>query len=67
MYTEFNYKTKRALIEDFKKGDSIRVFQPGGIFPGSTDGSIALEGPHYVPHKWYASAEIKDSVIISVK
>lgn len=68
MYTVKNYQTKKALIEDFKAGVEIRVFQPGGMFAGQTDGNIGLEGPHYPkPHKWYASATIKDSIIIKVK
>jgi len=66
MYTEKNYRSKKELKEDFAAGVSIRVFQPGP-FPGKTDGRICLEGPHYPePHKWYASAEIKDSIIIKV-
>jgi hypothetical protein len=45
----------------------VTVFQPGP-FPGATNGSIALEGPHYPQaHTWYASAVIKDSVIVSIK
>lgn len=68
MYTTTNYKTKKALIEDFKKGIKIFVYQPGSFFPSQTDGIIAIEGPHFPqPHKWYATATIKDRVIISVK
>jgi hypothetical protein len=68
MYTDKNYQTKKQLIEDFKAGKQIGVFQPGGMFPGKTDGQICIEGPHYPqPHKWYASAEIKNSIIIKVK
>ena len=68
MYTETNFKSKKALKEAVKAGQKVRVFQPGGMFPGATQGSIALEGPHYPQaHTWYASAVIKDSVIVSVK
>ena len=67
MYTTQNYRTKKALKEDLAAGKKISVFQPGP-FPGATDGSIALEGPHYPePHKWYASAKIKEGYIVSVK
>ena len=46
-------------------GIEIRTFQPGGMFEGKKNGSVALEGPHYpAPHTWYASAEIKDGVIV---
>ena len=65
MYTETNYKTKKALQEAFASGKAIGVYQPGGFFEGKTDGKIALEGPHYPkPHMWYVGAVIKDSVIV---
>ncbi len=47
----------------------ITVFQPGP-FGGNepTDGSVALEGPHYPePHRWYASAVLKDGKVVKVK
>ena len=67
MYTFTNYKTKKAMREAFKAGKKIEVFQPGGFFPGKTDGQVTLEGPHYPePHRWYASVEIKDSVITRI-
>ena len=68
MYTVTNYRTKKALLEDFKAGKQIETFQPGGMFPPTRNGSICIEGPHYPePHKWYASAVVKDGVIIKVK
>jgi len=68
MYTVTNYRTKKALKEAFKAGEIIEVYQPGGIFPGKTDGDICIEGPHYPePHRWYAGAVIKDSIIIKLK
>jgi hypothetical protein len=68
MYCVTNYKTKKALIADFKAGKSIEVYQPGGFFTSKRDGSVAIEGPHYPqPHRWYASANIKDGIITSVK
>lgn len=66
MYTEINFKTKKALKEAVKAGKQIEVYQPGP-FPGKTDGNVSLEGPHFPePHRWYASAFIKDSIIVSV-
>jgi len=68
MYATKNYQTKKELIEDFKAGKKITVFQPGGIFPSQKDGQITIEGPHYPqPHKWYASATIQDGVVIKIK
>jgi len=65
MYTDINFKTKKALKEAVASGQQITVFQPGP-FPGKRDGQIALEGPHYpAPHSWYASATIKDGVIVT--
>ena len=69
MYTETNYRTKKALVEDVKAGKKVRVYQPGGIFPSQRDGSrVSIEGPHYPePHRWYASATIENGVIIKVR
>lgn len=65
MYTTTNYKTKKALKEASKNGETIATFQPGGMFPAKTDGTISLEGPHYPqPHTWYASAVVKDGLIV---
>ena len=67
MYTFTNYKTKKAMREAFKAGKKIEVFQPSGFFPRKTDGQVTLEGPHYPePHRWYASVEIKNSVITRI-
>ena len=65
MYTRTNFKTKKALREAVKAGEEIEVYQPGGMFPGASDGLTVIEGPHYPePHRWYASVEIEDSVIV---
>lgn len=67
VYTTTNFKTKKALIERFKGGTPISVYQPGG-FAGKTDGDVAIEGPHYPEaHKWYAQATIVDGIITKVK
>jgi hypothetical protein len=67
MYATGNPKTKKALKEAVNSGKPVTVFQPGGIFPGKTDGEVTVEGPHYPkPHRWYARVIIKDSVITKV-
>jgi|TARA_Y100000310_G_C20135045_1_gene557619 hypothetical protein len=67
MYTSTNYKTKKAMKEDFKAGKQIEVFQPGGFFPGKTDGVVGLEGPHYPqPHTWYAEVKIEHSIVTKI-
>lgn len=64
MYTEINFKTKKEFKEAFKRGEIIRVYQPGGIFPGTKTGKDVIEGPHYPkPHSWYASVLIEDYVV----
>jgi len=69
MYTSRNFKTKKQLKEAVANGEQITVFQPGP-FGGNEprDGAVVLEGPHYPqPHTWYASATLKDGVIVKVK
>lgn len=69
MYCEPNYPTKKALKEAVATGKRVTIFQPGP-FGGQepTDGMVTLEGPHYPkPHRWYATAEVKDGRIVSVK
>lgn len=67
MYTDINFKTKEALKEAVASGKQITVYQPGRMF-AFKNGSVSIEGPHYPePHRWYASAVIKDGVIVSVK
>lgn len=67
MYAEINFKTKKQLKEAVASGKKIPVYQPGGIFPGKTDGIVTIEGPHHPePHRWYATCKIKDSIIIKV-
>ena len=73
MYSEINYRTKKALKEAVKSGVQVGVFQPNDMF-GNTEKynkgewSITLEGPHYPePHTWYAQVEIKDGIITKVR
>jgi hypothetical protein len=68
MYTEINFKTKKALKEAIARGEKIRIFQPGP-FGGNepTDGTVALEGPHYPePHRWYAKGRLTDGYLVKV-
>lgn len=68
MYTDINFKTKKALKEAVAAGQQVTVYQPGGMFPSQKNGNITLEGPHYpAPHTWYAQATIVDGVITKVK
>lgn len=67
MYTTKNYKSKKALKEDLAKGVRVTYF-PHGLGKVPQNGRITLEGPHYPePHRWYAEAEVKNGIIVSVK
>lgn len=69
MYTHQNFKTKKALKTAVLNGEKITVYQPGP-FGGDEpkDGTVYLEGPHYpAAHTWYASATLKDGIIVKIK
>ena len=67
MYTDTNFKTKKALKEAVQAGKSVTIYSPGP-FPAPDNGKVCLEGPHYPePHKWYATAEVKNGLVVSVK
>lgn len=69
MYTTTNFKTKKQLKEAVAEGKRVTIFQPGP-FGGNepSEGTVYLEGPHYPePHRWYATAIVKDGVIVKVK
>jgi hypothetical protein len=83
MYTRINYKTKKALREavaawndyvahgcgDNEPPHFVAYFQPGP-FGGNEprNGTFCCEGPHYPePHRWYATCEARDGVIVKVK
>jgi hypothetical protein len=69
MYTETNYRTKKALKEAVAAGVPVRVYQPGiAVGPTPDNGTVHLEGPHYPePHRWYAQAELREGVVVKVK
>jgi hypothetical protein len=70
MYTDINFKTKKALKDALVAGKEITVYQPNGdLFgrPQQRDGIIQLEGPHYPqPHKWYTRALIADGKVVKL-
>lgn len=70
MYTNTNFKTKKALKEAIAGGRQIGVFQPGP-FGGSSvipDGKVYLEGPHFPQaHSWYATGIVKGGILTGVK
>jgi hypothetical protein len=69
MYTDVNYKTKKALKEAVARGEQVTFYQPGP-FGGNEpkNGKVLIEGPHFpAPHKWYAEATVENGFIVKVK
>lgn len=67
-YVDPNYPTKKAFIEAIKAGVEHRPYNPSGMFPEPQNGTTVIEGPHYPkPHRWYASAVVKNGIVISAK
>lgn len=65
-YVSPNFPTKKALKEAIKAGKTVSVFQPGP-FPGTSDGRLTVEGPHYPkPHSWYAIVQVEQGRVIKV-
>lgn len=70
MYTDINFKTKKALKEAVANGRQVGVFQPNDMFgiPPRTAGECSVEGPHYpAAHTWYARVTLENGVIVKVK
>jgi hypothetical protein len=66
MYAEKNYKSKKELKADVAAGIPVRIFSHGLGTPRE-DGQESLEGPHYPEaHKWYASVEMKNGLVVKV-
>lgn len=69
MYTHINFKSKKALREAVESGLIVTTYQPGPFGPqDDKTGTVCLEGPHYPePHRWYATAELVNGVVVKVK
>ena len=67
MYTETNFKSKKALKEAVAAGKEVRLYAPGLGSP-KTEGVEYVEGPHFPEaHRWYAQCTMKDGKVIAVK
>jgi hypothetical protein len=71
MYTETNFKTKKALKAAVENGEKVRCYQPNDIFnTGIPKGKeVSVEGPHYPrPHSWYARVLLDaEGYVVKVK
>ena len=66
-YVERDFKSKKEFKESVARGEKNFVYSPGP-FPPNKNGVEHIEGPHYPkPHRWYATVQVKDGVVISVK
>lgn len=70
MYTNIDFKTKKAFKEAVAAGKKISLYQTG-FFGGDRDlsnGVFAVEGPHYPkPHTWYAEVKVENGYVVKVK
>lgn len=68
MYTDINFKTKKALKEAVDSGKQVTYYQPGPFASQCPqDGKINIEGPHFPePHRWYAACIAKNGLIVKV-
>ena len=63
MYTDKNFKTKKALKEAVAAGQQVTLFAPGMGTP-KQNGTETVEGPHYPqPHTWYAQVTVANGVV----
>ena len=68
MYTDVNFKTKKAFKEAVAAGKQIRLYSPAGIFPPKENGREFVEGPRFPqPHTWYAQVEMEQGIVVKVK
>lgn len=68
MYASINFTSKKAFKEAVEKGRQITVRQPNALGPEPTEGNVGVEGPWYPqPHRWYATATLKNGIVIKVK
>ena len=70
MYTDINFKTKKALKDAVAAGTFVSVYQPGPFGTGNVQNGkgLAVEGPHFpAPHTWYAQVDVENGRIIKVK
>lgn len=72
MYTNINFKTKKALKEAVAQGVAVAIFQPNDMVGNPKadpdySGQATVEGPHYPkPHSWYATVTVNCGKIIKV-
>ena len=67
MYTDRNFKTKKAFKEAVAKGEQVTLYAPGLGSPVE-NGRDSVEGPWYpAPHSWYASVDVVNRLVTKVR
>lgn len=66
MYTETNFKTKKAFKEAVAAGKEVRLWSPGLGKP-KENGIEYVEGPWSpLPHTWSAKVEVTNFIVTKV-
>ena len=67
MYTNENFKSKKALKEAVAAGKAVTLFAPG--YGAPMDNGIEYVSGPWAPkaHSWYAQVVVKDGLVIKVK
>lgn len=67
MYTDINFKSKKAFKEAVASGKEVTLYAPGFGQP-PINGTCAVSGPHYPePHRWYAEVTVTNGKVTKVK
>lgn len=68
IYSEFNYRTKKAMKDAVESGTKVTLWSPGPCHDDiPSDGTCAVCGPHYPEaHKWYARVKTENRVVVKV-
>ena len=73
MYALINHPTKKAFRESVNGGVFNGIYQPNDMFSNPKaaqdyTGPATIEGPHYPKaHSWYASVNVINGAVVSVK
>ena len=68
-YVYPNFATKKALKEAVAAGQRVTAERqtPRGAQLVGNSNDETISGPHYPkPHKWYATVQVKDGVVVAV-
>ena len=68
MYTDINFKTKKALRAAISAGKAVTVYNPFPMYPTPRSGRATVEGPHYpAPHTWWCRVTLQDGAVVEAE